>query len=152
MPYLWNLLPGLLVVAVLIALGAVFGPRAGAARGRLWAGLGVLVVTEVTSIVWTLAFPYLYDLFDSASDYGALAAVYGIVRTVLYLLGVALIVSAVVLGRQHGSGYSLDPNRPGAPPTGYGTTTPYPGPGAPTSPGAGGQAGGPPPGGSPFTP
>jgi hypothetical protein len=134
-PYLLNVLPGLLVVVALIVLGVVFGPRAGAARGRMWAGIGVLTLAEVTSVVWSLLFPYLYDLVESAAGYGVLASVYGVARTVVYLVGVALLVSAVALGRQETVGYSPDPNRPGAPPTGYGSPPPQPGPGSPSPPG-----------------
>jgi hypothetical protein len=130
-PYVWNLLPGLLVVVALIALGAVFGPRAGAARPRMWAGIAVLALAEVTSIVWTLLFPYLYDLVESAAGYGVLSSVYGIIRTLVYLIGVALLVSAVALGRQQQVAYPVDPNRPGARPTGYGSTPPQPGSGSP---------------------
>lgn len=107
----------LLVIVGLVIIGSVFSRRAGAASARMWMGLGLLALLQLLSIVWTYALPSF--AYRGMMSLGALSVAYGLISAVVFLAAIAVLASAVVVGRgpQH-AGY-LDPSRPGAPPTAY---------------------------------
>jgi hypothetical protein len=131
-------------VAALAVIGTVMAPKAGAARGRLWLGIGLMLAGAVVSLLWSFAYPsMLGGPGFNASTYGMIAAAINILSTLLSLAGVAVLASAATVGRSPVG--PVDPSRPGAPPSGYGTTgyqgTGYP-PGSQQTPPQGPQQGG----------
>lgn len=121
------------VIAGLVVIGAVFSRRAGAASGRIWAGIVIVIVLQLLGPLWVLIIP---SLFDSAVSFGLVSSIYGIVTSLATLAAIAVLASAATVGRAQGAGY-LDPSRPGAPPSTY-PSGGYQGTGYPP---AGGQRG-----------
>jgi hypothetical protein len=107
------LLPTLAIVA-LVVIGVAFGPRAGAAKGRMWLGLGLIIAVQALSAIWAIAYIQLASSIGFRF-FGPVNALWSIVSLALLVAGVGVLVSAVVIGQRSSLGY-LDPSRPGAPP------------------------------------
>lgn len=129
------LLPTLAIVA-LVVIGVAFGPRAGAAKARMWLGLGLIIAVQALSAIWSIAFIQLASSIGFRF-FGPVNALWSIVSLTLLVTGVGVLVSAVVIGQRSSLGY-LDPSRPGAPPLAsyqghhYGGYDGYPGAGQPS--------------------
>lgn len=111
---LLNALPTLLMLVALVVIGVVFAPKAGPARGRLWAGLIVLMVNAALSAGWNLAWIYIVRSVEAGQSLGIVSWISSFLFTALLVLGVALLASAVVMARTPVVGYPL--GDPGAPP------------------------------------
>lgn len=103
----------LLLIAALVVIGVVLGPRAGAGRGRMWLGLGILIVLQALSPLWSLSIPFLAQ--SDPASIGAASTAYGLVTGIAHVVAIAVLASAATVGRAPQTGY-LDPTAPGAPP------------------------------------
>lgn len=110
--YLGAAIGPLLIIAGLVVIGAVVSARAQAGRGRLWAGLGVLIVVQLLQLAGIYLLPEI--AYRTMSSLTALSTGYGILSGIGFLLGVGLVASAAAAGRRP-MGH-LDPTQPGAPP------------------------------------
>ena len=117
----------ILVMAAFAVIGVVWAPKAGRAKGRIWLGLVLLIVSAFLGLVWqavlTLFVPSIYDSLGGAAGVGLVSGVTSIITSGLSIAGVAVIVSAVALNQQP-TGY-LDPTQPGTPPVGQYGGNPY---------------------------
>lgn len=110
--------PTLLIAAALVIVGVAIGPKVGPAKGRMWTGLAILVVGQLLSAIWVAASVGL----ATSGNYSMLSSLGGVFRVVsgiVFVSGVAVLASAIVVGQRSGFG-SLDPSQPGAAPMGYG--------------------------------
>ncbi|WP_420115215.1 hypothetical protein [Pseudactinotalea sp.] len=119
---MYGLLLSILSPIALVIIGVVMAPKAGPARGRMWLGLVLMLVGSVIGLIWQAALTmpqFFHSMIDSLGHpaFGAISAVISVITSGFFIAGVAVLASAVVLGR-HAVG-SLDPNRPGAAPTTY---------------------------------
>lgn len=103
----------LLIIAGLVVIGIVLGPRAGAGRGRMWLGLGILIVLQALSPLWSLSIPFLAQ--SDPASIGVLSTAYGVVAGIAHVAAIAVLASAATVGRAPRTGY-LDASAPGAPP------------------------------------
>lgn len=118
-----NLIVPLLSIVALVVIGVVFGPRAGAGRGRLGAALILLVVVQLLSGGFAVALPFLAHEAESVASVGLISGLFTLLTSIGFVAAVALLASAVALAARHPGG--LDLSNPGAPPSGY-TGTGYP--------------------------
>lgn len=146
--YLFSAVLGHLPLLAVVIAGFVLittgreriGPRS-VLLGRL--GLGALAVGSVLQIAWTMAIPALYSTLDySATRYGLLFSVIGLITSLISAAGVGLLIAALVT---RGSGRPFDgrgagPAFPGQPSgsafPGEPSGPPFPGPAGPAFPGA----------------
>lgn len=138
---MYGLLLSILSPIALVIIGVVMAPKAGPARGRMWLGLVLMLAGSIIGLIWqallTLPafFGSIYDNLGGPAGFGVVSAIIGVITSAFYIAGVAVLASAVVLGRQMIG--SLDPNRPGAAPTAYqGTGYPTSQPQKPHEPGS----------------
>jgi len=140
------LLPTLAIVA-LVVIGVAFAPRAGAAKGRMWLGLSLVIAVQALSAFWTVAYFQLASNIGFSS-FGLVSALWSVFSLVLLVAGVGVLASAVALSQRSSLG-SLDPGRQGAPPvagyqgTGYPATSQHGYQGYQGSGQTGGQTGSP---------
>lgn len=119
---MYGLLLSILSPIALVIIGVVMAPKAGPARGRMWLGLVLMLAGSIISLIWQalLVQHQVWEAMRSSlgvAGFGVISGVIGIVSSALFIAGVAVLASAVVMGRQPIG--SLDPNRPGAAPTSY---------------------------------
>ena len=115
------------VLAVLVAgfvLVATRRARIGA-RSALLAqlGLGVLVLSQLLQVLWSLAFPSLLSALDySSSRYSVLTIVVGLILSLTFAGGIGLLVAAVVTRATTGRGFDGPGPAFGDPTQGFGPT------------------------------
>lgn len=134
MDYLGVFVLPVLIIAALVVIGVVLAPRAGAGRGRMWAGLTVLIVVQVLSPIWQLTWVQIIAATSGPGRITTISAMqvgYAIFSGLLSLVGIALLASAATIGRDQGF---VPPAYPGAPPGSAGGSPYVTGPDQPAPP------------------
>jgi hypothetical protein len=103
LPLLAVLITGFVLIA---GRRAWLGPRS-VLLARL--GLGALALGSVLQMVWTLLIPLLYSRLDySATRYGLVISVFGLLTALISAAGVGLLIAALVT-RSPGASYAGQP-------------------------------------------